>query len=372
MGVQISLALRDTLDESSVHAGGFDLLELNADRANQFGLIVGTRGYHEKLWAACRRIYGRVPDWFFCRDITSDKDKRAFGTHWDEYRLSHPGVEEVRLEKRAVAARLVTIESKPAAQVSRRVRNTSSTLSGTFSVELEDSISVEHSREIQHGWSAGSETTVGVEIGGELAQSKVKVEQKVSFGYNGSSTKSEAEGEAIAVSSAVEVPLGPLQEGVVSMSCSRGKILVDVDYDVLLVGTAMFCFAQRHHHGKRDHLIDPNRLLLELGKQPVIRVTERMGLGFVSDGEARLEDDAKRTPVSAPAPVQNAELLATIMDYIEEQDPASEHVQRWRRARSALGAHNGFPAMTAAEAQSYADKGWKRWVPVAEAIRAAA
>ena len=66
---------------------------------------------------------------------------------------------------------------------------------------------------------------------------------------------------------------------------------------------------------------------------------------------------------------QYGDLIAQIEEYCKEQDPASSHVLRWRRAQAALGALNDREPMPAYEAQSYADKGWKRWVPVAEAIR---
>ena len=51
---------------------------------------------------------------------------------------------------------------------------------------------------------------------------------------------------------------------------------------------------------------------------------------------------------------------------------AKPHTDRWDRALLAFGetvADASLTAMTAAEAQAFADKGWERWVEVAEALR---
>ena len=62
-------------------------------------------------------------------------------------------------------------------------------------------------------------------------------------------------------------------------------------------------------------------------------------------------------------------LISAIRSYTAEQPSRSPHVIRWRRVLSSLGVENGYDPMTADEAQTYADKGWKRWIPVVEALR---
>ena len=113
------------------------------------------------------------------------------------------------------------------------------------------------------------------------------------------------------------------------------------------------------------------------------RDTGATGGGASGDGDGVsggvAVDEVAPQPAPEPAPDRAAlialnnlcgELIDKIgLEYCSEQPPASEHVKRWRRAQAALGAENGFPKMTAREAQSYADKGWARWVPVADAIR---
>ena len=71
---------------------------------------------------------------------------------------------------------------------------------------------------------------------------------------------------------------------------------------------------------------------------------------------------------------QYADLIATIRGYAAETHHGQAHVDRWRRTLKALGDDNAVSRtytrpMTADEAHTYADKGWKRWEPVVEALR---
>ena len=73
----------------------------------------------------------------------------------------------------------------------------------------------------------------------------------------------------------------------------------------------------------------------------------------------------------APAPKvkAHAELIETVRGYASENHQGKLHVERWCRVLEALGAEDyPYPPMTAKEAKSYVDRGWKRWVPVLEAL----
>ena len=63
-------------------------------------------------------------------------------------------------------------------------------------------------------------------------------------------------------------------------------------------------------------------------------------------------------------------LIAQVRGYAAETHEGQAHVERWRRVLAAFGDDNGYTAMTAAEAQTYADQGWQRWVPVVDALAA--
>ena len=283
MGVQISVLLRDDVKNSEVKVSGFDLLPLSNRRAAKFGIIVGTRGYHEELWSAANSIFGRVPDWWHTKD---EKDE------WDEYKFRRDrgsDIEEVRMIKNPISAKLVEIQSKPSAVATRRRRNTSSN-EATFDLELSEAISIEHSRSTSNEWSVGSETKVGVEIGGELSQAKTTVEQTISFGYTRGEEKSTTKGNSIEVSDSVSVTLDPGEEAIASLTCTRGTIIVDVMYECSLVGHGMFSYAQKWLDGNRDHPVEIQKVMAALGKNNSIKFSERMGLGFVSDGVAELAD----------------------------------------------------------------------------------
>ena len=63
-------------------------------------------------------------------------------------------------------------------------------------------------------------------------------------------------------------------------------------------------------------------------------------------------------------------LVAQVRGYAAETREGQAHVDRWRRVLAAFGDDNGHTPMTAAEAQTHADKGWQRWVPVVAALEA--
>ena len=76
------------------------------------------------------------------------------------------------------------------------------------------------------------------------------------------------------------------------------------------------------------------------------------------------------TPDKPEEPAENAELIATLRQYLKE--PASKrppvYYERWTRALAGLGAAQHDDPMAAAEARGYADRGWRRWIPVADAL----
>ena len=67
---------------------------------------------------------------------------------------------------------------------------------------------------------------------------------------------------------------------------------------------------------------------------------------------------------------ENKELILTVTDYAKEHWQGDLHVERWKRVLEALDPSYDYtyPPMTAAEAQGYVKRGWKRWVPVMKAL----
>ena len=60
-------------------------------------------------------------------------------------------------------------------------------------------------------------------------------------------------------------------------------------------------------------------------------------------------------------------VIDDVKKYAAEAQHGAEHVDRWYRV---LGTFDAITAMTVEEAQSYADRGWGRWDPVVEALKA--
>ncbi len=99
-----------------------------------------------------------------------------------------------------------------------------------------------------------------------------------------------------------------------------------------------------------------------------VTVTVEDGEGYTVDssasGTVAIADDDSTTTAVDPA------LIAQVRGYAAETHHGQAHVDRWNRVLAAFGDDNGNTAMTAAEAQTYADRGWQRWVPVVDALAA--
>ncbi len=102
-----------------------------------------------------------------------------------------------------------------------------------------------------------------------------------------------------------------------------------------------------------------------------VSVTVAAGDGYTvgspASGTVAIADD---DPAPATVATVDPALVAQVRGYAAETHQGQEHVDRWKRVLAAFGDDNGYTAMTAAEAQTHADKGWQRWVPVAAALAA--
>ena len=94
------------------------------------------------------------------------------------------------------------------------------------------------------------------------------------------------------------------------------------------------------------------------------------GQGYTPSGTHGSASIAVRDDDASTACVSDA-LLADVQGYAGENRPNSpDHVERWSRVLAAFGESNGYShnPMTASEAQTYADRGLPRWVPVVTAL----
>ncbi len=90
-------------------------------------------------------------------------------------------------------------------------------------------------------------------------------------------------------------------------------------------------------------------------------------VGSSASGTVAIADD---DPAALVATAVDPALVAQVRGYAAETYHGQEHVDRWKRVLAAFGDDNGYTAMTAAEAQTHADRGWQRWVPVVAALEA--
>ena len=90
----------------------------------------------------------------------------------------------------------------------------------------------------------------------------------------------------------------------------------------------------------------------------------------LTDLESRLTAQANTETEPEPVACVSEELEDDVEDYSEEEHHGEAHVERWLRVLQTFrGAANDATVMTAAEAQTYADRGWTRWDDVVTAIQ---
>ena len=80
------------------------------------------------------------------------------------------------------------------------------------------------------------------------------------------------------------------------------------------------------------------------------------------------QDEAQAAPIETPVCVSDALLADAQLATTETWRTSPGHVERWSRVLAAFGESNGYSPMTIAEAQAQADRGLKRWAPVAPAL----
>ncbi len=106
----------------------------------------------------------------------------------------------------------------------------------------------------------------------------------------------------------------------------------------------------------------------------VLTLTTGTGTGYTLGATTihtlTITDNDGGTPIT-PTTCVSAQLLSDVQGYAGENRPNSpDHVERWSRVLAAFGESNSYSnnPMTVAEAQTQADRGLPRWVPVVTAL----
>ena len=92
-------------------------------------------------------------------------------------------------------------------------------------------------------------------------------------------------------------------------------------------------------------------------------VSNTGGYATVTAASVTVAVDDDETP-TVPSACDPDDVQGDVEGYVLETHHGQAHVERWKRVLAAFGVDNGRAAMTAAEAQVHADKGWTRWDPV--------
>ena len=92
-------------------------------------------------------------------------------------------------------------------------------------------------------------------------------------------------------------------------------------------------------------------------------VSNTGGYANVTAASVAVAVDDDETP-TVPNACDPDDVQGDVEGYVLETQHGQAHVNRWKRVLAAFGVDNGATAMTAAEAQVHADKGWTRWDPV--------
>lgn len=288
MGVRVNLYLGDTLEESSVEASGFELAAITREQAKAFGLpwnVVG-KGYHNGIWGYLNATTGRVPNEFYVADPVDGSDVANVPSKgWTPF--EDRGLTGVQIEKRAIRARLIRIDGKPDAVTSDEVEcPPGAKTHQTGSTTLEKSVTVGHSVTSEQNWSItfGQKLEVNVEAKPEGIGAGMTRSFSLDIQRGGSRSKTHSRDETETVSKSVNFDVPPGRKRIYSMSVSRGSAIVDIDYEMHLIG---ICTAWYKKPLSGSSAFDFNVAELQsyLGGLVMRPVTERRGIGLVSDGK---------------------------------------------------------------------------------------
>ena len=303
MGIKIMAQLADNAEDSRVDVSGFDLIRPEKKIVKAFGIPYAEEGYHEPTWTACRKIFGRAPDWFFATETPPGGFWNKKPSDWEDVEggfyadvRSDWADALPRIEKKAVRARILEVTSRPEAFASRTYANPSRYAKGEFQVALSKEVTTENSRTTGHEWSTGITSTVGVEVGGEAVGHKVSASVAVSFGYAYSKQETSTQSTTHSISDSLTASFvddaPPEAEVIAELMASGGQIKVALDVEYRIINEVCFFFGKKKKAKAMWRFVDASHLLDVMGLPAVVQDTETLSLGFVSDGKVELRDKA--------------------------------------------------------------------------------
>ena len=297
MAIGISVQLRDELDSSEVSVDGFNLEPFDNDHAEIFGIPrqVVSGGYNEarhgKLWGCINNWWGRFPNEFVMRDPVLSSGARNVPAEWTPYADAWGADNQVLVEMKAVGCQLIETTGGVDAIVTTKVRNYGDT------VQPGQEVSLDYNEEFQFVKSKSTEigvsTTVGyaVEIDGSFvgipAKATYSVEVTASAAHTTGESKTTIKGRSVSLKANVDTQ--PHSQYPVSVTLGKGSLKVKVDYEYRLKGKWRALYTKKAYNGQLGSpLADVNELLDALNLPRVIKDSEILDVGFVTNGDINI------------------------------------------------------------------------------------
>lgn len=206
-----------------------------------------------------------------------------------------------RMEKKAVGATVIGLDSDPAILVTAKMRKPGSfSEGGKYTIQGSRAHQTNWSRSSTHGWSvtAGLSVTVGAEAGGNVfgASGKVSTSVTASLSATGHGSYGKSHGGSESHMASISAMTGFKENSpdnaalIAQLQGAKGSIQVVVDYECRIIGDCCFWFEQRMLNGRKQHMVPVQRLMDELGLKNMVKVRETLDMGFVFEGEVSLTD----------------------------------------------------------------------------------
>lgn len=292
MGIRLSLFLGNSLEESSVEASGFELSPLTRELADAVGLPRGGPNYPkysseaDALWACMNNWWGRFPNEIYLADPVDGSSARDVpGKGWTPF--ADRGMPGVRIEKRAVGARLIGIDGKPDAVGTAEVKCPPDALTNqTGHKTITKGVTVQHSVTNEVNWNVtfGQSLEINVEAKPEGIGAGMTRRFSLDISRGGSRSKTKSKAENVEVSETVNYDVPPGRRRLYTMSISRGAAIVEIDYDMVMSGD-FTVYYRRPLRGNESMIDQPVQGLMDfIGRPMSHRIKERREIGLVSDG----------------------------------------------------------------------------------------
>ena len=283
MSVKLFVKNLDDKDKCTVTGEGYGLKVATAQTLKPFGFPRATT-YHPELWAAINKVFGRVPNDAWCTMPTGPQHGGGAFQAWR--------TPECQVKQTFKSAKLVSLDAKPEILSAVLHDNSDNDKEASFHAGLTREISDTAERTHETHWTAGYSLTVGVEVGNEASGVKASVEQ--TFSFEGGESKSETKSMTHTLSAEMssDVVVDPHQKKRSVLYAAFGKAVIDVTYDLELIGNVYIYYKKSLHNMGHHVFCNVDRLIdaRPHAFKKHAEATERIEIGVYGDSYVRVEN----------------------------------------------------------------------------------